>query len=118
MVIVCAWMLDTKVMSIRMKLTWCFLWNIFGGFFRRGVTVGIELVINTEDGRGEQEELRNDGAVASGYFVGLADGQRDEREDDCGDERANGHYVFYCSGCFHNRNSWRPRLPPADLIVL
>lgn len=69
-----------------MKLTWRFLRNIFGGFFRYGVTVGIEFVINTEDGRCEQEELCNDGAVSSGYFVGLADGQRDEREDDGGEE--------------------------------
>lgn len=82
------------------------------------MTVGIEFVINTEDGRGEQEELCNDGAVARGYFVGLADGQRDEREDDCGEERANGHYIFYSSGGFHNRNSRRPRRPPADVMVL
>ena len=59
----------------------------------------------------------NDGTIACGYFVGLADGQRDEREDDGGEERANGHKIFYCSGGFHNRNRGRFLASPIWLEV-
>ena len=55
--------------------------GVMGCWVWRSGAEGAEFVVNAEDGSCEKQELCNYGAISSGHFVCLADGERDEREN-------------------------------------
>lgn len=66
------WMIILEILRI-VGVMGCWVW--------RSGAEGAEFVVNAEDGSCQEQELCYDGAIASGNLMGLADGERDERED-------------------------------------